>query len=60
MTEVEVKFVVLGPLLTRVELEHRHLERFGDAATAEQVRKSVDGDGGWPAILRAFASVAEG
>jgi len=59
VTEVEVKFTALGPSLTRVELEHRHLERFGDATTVETVRKSIDSDGGWPAILRAFASVAD-
>ena len=54
VTEVEVKFVPLGSGRTRVELEHRLLERLGDAA--EKVRGQVDG--GWPEILSSFAEVA--
>jgi uncharacterized protein YndB with AHSA1/START domain len=57
VTEVEIKFIALGPARTRVELEHRLLERFGDAA--EQVSKQVGADGGWGAILRGFAAAAE-
>jgi uncharacterized protein YndB with AHSA1/START domain len=56
VTEVEVKFVPLADGRTRVELEHRLLERFGDAA--ETVRGQIDADGGWPEILRSFAAVA--
>lgn len=56
VTEVEVKFVPLANGGTRVELEHRLLERFGDAA--ETVRGRIDADGGWPAILRSFAAEA--
>jgi hypothetical protein len=55
VTEVEVKFVPLAAGRTRVELEHRLLERFGDVA--ETVRGQVDG--GWPEILRSFAAAAE-
>lgn len=57
ITEVEIKFIPLGPSLTRVELEHRHLERFGAAADA--VRGQIDAEGGWAGILQSYAGVAE-
>jgi hypothetical protein len=50
--EVEVKFVAEAGG-TRVELEHRGLESYGDKA--EQVRASVDSPGGWTAILAGYA-----
>ena len=53
VTEVEVLFTPEGETLTRVDLEHRHLERFGDKA--ETVRQSIDGPGGWRAILELYA-----
>jgi len=55
-TEVEVRFIAEGPRTTRVELEHRNLERFGDKA--EDMRKAFDSDGGWTGILQTFAAVA--
>ena len=55
-TQVEVRFVALGPALTRVELEHRQLERFGVAA--EQMRGIFDSEGGWNGILKLFAARA--
>jgi uncharacterized protein YndB with AHSA1/START domain len=53
VTEVEVSFTVEGPKRTRVELEHRNLERFGDAAliVREQLAK------GWEATLPLYAAV---
>ena len=56
-TEVEINFIAEGPQTTRVELEHRYFERFGD--TAEALRKGVDAPGGWTEVLRAFAQEAE-
>jgi hypothetical protein len=56
VTEVDVRFEAVAPALTRVELEHRLLERFGDAA--ERVKERIGADGGWTAILRSFAAVA--
>jgi uncharacterized protein YndB with AHSA1/START domain len=55
-TEVEVRFIAEGPKLTRVEFEHRNLERYGDKA--EAVRKSISSDGGWPGLLAAYAAAA--
>ena len=52
-SEVEVRFVAEGPERTRVELEHRNLDRHGDGW--EQTRESVAGEGGWPGCLRSFA-----
>jgi hypothetical protein len=57
-TEVEVRFVALGPARTRIELEHRQLDRYG--AASEQMRGIFDSDGGWTAILRHFAEHAAG
>jgi hypothetical protein len=42
---------------TRVDLEHRDLERFG--AQAGPVREAIGSDGGWLAILKSFAAAAE-
>ena len=55
-TEVEVRFVSLGPARTRVELEHRRLDRYGVAA--EQMRGIFDSENGWTNILRLFAALA--
>jgi len=57
VTEVEVKFVALADGRTRVELEHRNLERFGDAA--ERVRGQIGADAGWSAILKSFGATAD-
>lgn len=52
-SEVEVRFIPEGPDRTRVELEHRNLDRHGDAW--EQMRDSVASPEGWPAGLQLFA-----
>ena len=52
-SEIEVRFTSEGPDRTRVELEHRNLERHGDGW--ESTRDSVGGEGGWPGCLRRFA-----
>jgi uncharacterized protein YndB with AHSA1/START domain len=58
VTEVEVAFVAEGPKRTRVTLEHRNLERYGDHAAA--FRKSIDDAGGWGLLLDSFARSAGG
>jgi uncharacterized protein YndB with AHSA1/START domain len=55
-SEVEVRFVAESPDRTRVELEHRNLDRHGEGW--EGVREGVDGDQGWPLYLARFAEQA--
>jgi uncharacterized protein YndB with AHSA1/START domain len=57
-SEVEVRFVAEGPDRTRVELEHRHLDRHGSGW--QSVSDGVDGDQGWPLYLARYATLIEG
>jgi uncharacterized protein YndB with AHSA1/START domain len=57
VTEVEVTFTALAPGLTRVDLEHRNLERFGDKV--EPVRNAIDSEGGWTQIIKLYGQAAE-
>ena len=56
-SEVEVRFIAEDGDRTRVELEHRNLDRHGDGW--ESVRDGIDAADGWPLYLQRFAAVVE-
>ena len=57
-SEVEVTFTALDAARTRVDLEHRHLDRHGDGWDA--VRGGVGSDEGWPLYLDRFSALLAG
>jgi len=54
-SEVEVTFIAEDADRTRVELEHRHLDRHGTGW--ESVRDGVGHDEGWPLYLDRYAEL---
>jgi uncharacterized protein YndB with AHSA1/START domain len=57
-SEVEVRFVAETPERTRVELEHRNLDRHGPVWGS--LRDGVGGDEGWPLYLTRYRDLLAG
>lgn len=51
-SEIEVRFTAEGPGQTRVEVEHRHVDRL---VGGQAIHDAINGGGGWTVLLDGFA-----
>jgi uncharacterized protein YndB with AHSA1/START domain len=56
-SEVEVRFTAESDTRTRVELEHRNLDRHGDGWRS--VADGIGGDAGWPLYLSRYVQLTQ-
>jgi len=57
-SEVEVTFTAESPTRTRVDLEHRHIDRHGPGWAS--LRDGIANDQGWPLYLDRYAALLTG
>jgi uncharacterized protein YndB with AHSA1/START domain len=55
-SEYEARFIPEADNRTRVEFEHRNIERHGD--DAQKIYDTVNSEGGWTGLLKLFAEEA--
>ena len=55
-TEIEIRFIREADDRTRVELEHRKLDRYGDRR--DEMRRIFDTEGDWGRLLEMFSRAA--
>ena len=53
ISEVEVRFTAESDDRTRVDVEHRHIDRHGEGW--EGLREQLAAEGGWPYAIQSFA-----
>jgi uncharacterized protein YndB with AHSA1/START domain len=56
-SEVEIRFIAETPEHTRVQLEHRYLDRHGEGW--EGLREGVGGHDGWPLYLERYSALLQ-
>ncbi len=57
-SEVSFEFIAEGAAATRMEFEHRHIQRHGE--NWEKLLAGVDSPGGWTAVLAQFVEAVQG
>ena len=58
VTEIEITFTPLASHETRVDIEHRNLERFGDQAA--RIRDAFESEEGWNGVLKSYLAFTAG
>jgi uncharacterized protein YndB with AHSA1/START domain len=56
-SEVALEFITEGPSTTRLEFQHRHIERHGEGY--ETLIASVDSPGGWTMVLDRYSAATK-